>query len=392
MMIKVAIAIGLGIFVFVAICCVSWGVWKLRHRMSKGQISATPDEIPIEDRKDVVLSLPTIKTSDLKVDGGAKLQCPLCWLDFRDEDIMRQLPQCDHIFHRHCIDRLLDKKITCPICSSVLTDSVKISENLNGRKSYLQETAMETIYSKEPARTPSWVHVNRPVPLPRTALLNSSSSSERFEIDLNPSDSMGSRDGKSPLLKHLTSSHAEEWNDVDLEKCIDISFTFGTDIPVEKRQHSRHSSTNDKDMDSFSFGISSEDAFTFAGTGGLETSSNAAAVGSSQRRSRDKDYSSSSDFNPSTRHSRSTSRGSRSNSSGDSSFKQVANWDFGHPHLKEVSEHNASDHMPLTRPPDQCSYDVLPVVIGSGNHHLKPPQASEEHMKVGSHRNSYSHL
>lgn len=49
MMVKVAIAIGVGVFVLVAICCVSWGVRKLRHRMSKGQISATPDEILVSD-------------------------------------------------------------------------------------------------------------------------------------------------------------------------------------------------------------------------------------------------------------------------------------------------------------------------------------------------------
>jgi hypothetical protein len=60
MMVKVALAIGLGIFVLVAICCVSWGVWKLRHRMSKGQISATPDDIPVSGFLSVFRSLPSI--------------------------------------------------------------------------------------------------------------------------------------------------------------------------------------------------------------------------------------------------------------------------------------------------------------------------------------------
>ena len=313
-------------------------------------------------------------------------RCPLCWLDFRDEDIMRQLTQCDHVFHRHCIDPLLDKKVTCPVCSSVLTGRLKASEKLNGRN--LQQT-LETIYSKEPSRTPSWVLVNRPVPLPRTTLVNSSSSSERFEIELNPSDSLGSRDGESPLLKHLTDSHAEDWNDVDLEKCIDISFTFGTEIPVEKRQQSSHSSNNDRLVDSFSFGISSTDAFTF---GGLDTSSEA-AFRSSLRRSRGKDSSnSSSDFNPSSKHSRSASRSSRStNSSSDSSFKQISNWEFGNPQMQDVSEHSAVDHLPLTEAPDQSSFDVLSIITGSENHTLRP-QASKEPSGVGSNRNSYSHL
>lgn len=274
---------------------------------------------------------------------------------------MRQLPQCEHTFHRRCIDPLLDTKLTCPVCSSVVTDAVK------GAVKESQETM--------PSRTPSWVLVNRPVPLPRTVLQNSSSSSERFEIELNAADSIGSREGESPLLKHVTGSHAEAWNDVDLEKCIDISFTFGTDIPVEKRQQSSHA------PDSFSFGISGAD-FTFAGT---ETAVDAAAFRSSLRRSRGRESSSStssSDF----KHSRSTSRSSRStNSSSDSSFKHMANWDFGHPHLHEVSEHSVTDHLPLTRPPDQTPFDVLPVINGSENHSLRPS-------KVGSNRNTYSHL
>lgn len=296
---------------------------------------------------------------------------------------MRQLPQCDHVFHRHCIDPVLGKRSTCPVCSRrVLIDGLKTPNGSSN--SHLQQIPLRTIYtnSLSSPKEPSWILVNQPVPLPRTAVVTSSSSSERFEIELNPSDSPGK--GESPLLKHRPGSHAQDWNDDDLEKCIDISFTFSGDIPVEQRQQIYgFNSSNEKGVDSFSFGISNPDAFSFPGL----KSSDAAF----RSKSRGKDSSSSSDFVPSTRHSRSTSRSSRtSNSSSDSSLKQMASWDYGHPQLREAS---GEDHMALTRAPDQCSFEVLPVITGSGNRTLRPaPLAPKEPLRVGSICNSYSQL
>lgn len=327
-------------------------------------------------------------------------RCRICLLEFRNEDVVRQLPHCDHVFHRHCIDPVLGKRRTCPVCSArVVIDGLKASENLSGSNAYRQQIPLRTIYSDGPSsptspREPSWILVNQPVPLPRSALVTSSSSSERFEIELNPSDSIGN--GDSPLLKHRPGSHVQGWNDDDdLEKCIDISFNFSGDIPVEKRQQiCGFASTNEKGVDSFSFGTARPDAFTFPGLGGHGLESSDAAFRSPSRRSGGQDSSSSSDFIPSTRHSRSTSRSSRTtNSSSDSSFKQqMASWDYGHSQPQEASEYNAAEHLPLTRSPDQCFFDMLPVITSSGNHILRPPLAPREPLRVGSYRNSYSQL
>lgn len=313
---------------------------------------------------------------------------------------MRQLPHCDHVFHRHCIEPVLEQQIICPVCGTVLTDSPKAAEELNGNRSSPPHRHCQIprrgLYPKsaptspKSASTPSWVLVNRPVPLPRNALENSSSSSDRFEIELNNpySDSLG-LSGESPLLKYLNGSHdVEDWNDVDIDleqKCIDISFTFGTDIPVEKRQ-TNYSSTNEKEVDSFSFstGTSSNGMLQ-----GMDCSSDAASppvsnFRSQLRRSRGGESTSfSSDSNPaSTRFSRSTSRSSRlTNSSSDSSFQKFASWEYAHPHLEDVAE-----HLPLTKPPEQCSFDVLPVITGSGSYALR------DSTRVGANRNTYSHL
>lgn len=252
----------------------------------------------------------------IEYDTGWKYRCRICLLGFRDDDVVRQLPQCSHMFHKHCIDPVLNKRRTCPLCSRRVT--TESSEN----------------------QEPSWILVNQPVPLPRTAL--SDSSSERFEIDLNRANSKG----ESPLLKprNKKKNNSDDRNDdadQDLEKCIDISFTFSGDIPVEKRQQILNSCSEKGSDSSFSF--------TFPG---LESST--------------------------TRHSRSSSRSSSraTNSSSSESFAQA-------PEFYNNGDH---DQFPLTKPPVQCSFEVLPVITSSGSFSLRPP------LKVGSHRNSYSQL
>ena len=310
---------------------------------------------------------------------------------------MRQLPHCDHVFHRHCVDPVLEKQIICPVCGTVLTDNPNPAEEVSPRRQL--QSPLRRSYSKsapsspKSGTSPSWVLVNRPVPLPRNGLENSSSSSDRFEIELNPnSDSLVSS-GKSPLLKHLNGSHeVDNWNNVDIDleqKFIDISFTFGTDIPVEKRQPgTSHSSTNEKGVDSFSFstGVSAN-----YGTLQEMSSSDAATpplsnFRSQLRRSRGRESTSfSSDSDPSsTRFSRSTSRSSRcTNSSSDSSVQKFAIWENSHPHLDDVAE-----HLPLTKPPEQCSFDVLPVITGSGSFDFRDSRESP----VGTNRNAYAQL
>ena len=43
--------------------------------------------------------------------------CITCLCDFEEGDELRWIPQCSHIFHKHCIDGWLENHSTCcPIC------------------------------------------------------------------------------------------------------------------------------------------------------------------------------------------------------------------------------------------------------------------------------------
>ncbi|XP_043714836.1 RING-H2 finger protein ATL32-like [Telopea speciosissima] len=56
---------------------------------------------------------------DHKLGNGA-LECAVCLNEFVDEDTIRLLPQCDHVFHPDCIDAWLSKRTTCPVCRANL--------------------------------------------------------------------------------------------------------------------------------------------------------------------------------------------------------------------------------------------------------------------------------
>ncbi|KAI4302255.1 hypothetical protein MLD38_038029 [Melastoma candidum] len=42
--------------------------------------------------------------------------CSICLADYRKDDELRSLPDCNHRFHKKCIDRWLGLHPTCPIC------------------------------------------------------------------------------------------------------------------------------------------------------------------------------------------------------------------------------------------------------------------------------------
>ncbi|XP_054819917.1 NEP1-interacting protein 2-like isoform X2 [Prosopis cineraria] len=53
--------------------------------------------------------------------------CSICFQEFEDEDVVRKLPKCDHIFHFHCVDKWLIQQGSCPMCRTfVLEDHFDI--------------------------------------------------------------------------------------------------------------------------------------------------------------------------------------------------------------------------------------------------------------------------
>ncbi|KAF3775721.1 Equilibrative nucleotide transporter 3 [Nymphaea thermarum] len=101
----------------------------------------------------VIESFPTFTYSTvnvLKIEKGS-LECAVCLSEFRNDDKLRLLPQCNHAFHSECIDKWLSSRVTCPVCRANLREDsgaavaeavlVDILREANDTRSYWQEDA-----------------------------------------------------------------------------------------------------------------------------------------------------------------------------------------------------------------------------------------------------------
>ncbi|KAF5187517.1 Ring-h2 finger protein atl29 [Thalictrum thalictroides] len=66
----------------------------------------------------ILLSFPTFEYSKVKDLREEKygLECAVCISEFTDDDSLRSIPVCNHVFHPECIDLWLGSHTTCPVC------------------------------------------------------------------------------------------------------------------------------------------------------------------------------------------------------------------------------------------------------------------------------------
>ncbi|KAK8641382.1 hypothetical protein V6N13_010790 [Hibiscus sabdariffa] len=50
--------------------------------------------------------------------GNAKYQvdCPICLSEFEENQCLKTIPHCQHVFHVECIDTWLSSQVSCPVC------------------------------------------------------------------------------------------------------------------------------------------------------------------------------------------------------------------------------------------------------------------------------------
>lgn len=70
----------------------------------------------------VLESFPTMAYADVKAHKAVKgaLECAVCLSEFDDDETLRLLPKCSHVFHLDCIDTWLASHVTCPVCRANL--------------------------------------------------------------------------------------------------------------------------------------------------------------------------------------------------------------------------------------------------------------------------------
>ncbi|KAE8712170.1 putative excision repair cross-complementing 1 ercc1 [Hibiscus syriacus] len=70
----------------------------------------------------VIETFPTMVYSEVRVHkiGNGALECAVCLNEFEDDETLRLIPKCDHVFHPECIDAWLASHTTCPVCRANL--------------------------------------------------------------------------------------------------------------------------------------------------------------------------------------------------------------------------------------------------------------------------------
>lgn len=123
-------------YIFVNKCCSNWRLFSLLRFLPTMQnqqddqdsfIALSPtmwnrglDESII--REIPICQFKGLENTDQELRNNV-FNCVVCLNDFRDEDMLRVLPNCSHGFHLDCIDIWLQKNANCPLCRTSISGS-----------------------------------------------------------------------------------------------------------------------------------------------------------------------------------------------------------------------------------------------------------------------------
>ncbi|XP_021893606.1 RING-H2 finger protein ATL29-like [Carica papaya] len=92
--------------------------WNIRRSLSGSLVRTASSPInPGLDPK-AIQAFPSFPYSSVKEYRREKygLECAICLCEFTDDDMLRLLTTCYHVFHQECIDLWLESHRTCPVC------------------------------------------------------------------------------------------------------------------------------------------------------------------------------------------------------------------------------------------------------------------------------------
>ncbi|KAK7317763.1 hypothetical protein RJT34_02257 [Clitoria ternatea] len=124
----IAFTLGVLVVCFVAFSIVYLGkycfssiihTWPFQRTASGSLVHLTPNRDSPKGLDPSLLQVfPTFLYSSVKNLRKEEyaLECAICLLEFEDDDMLRLLTLCCHVFHQDCIDLWLSSHKTCPVC------------------------------------------------------------------------------------------------------------------------------------------------------------------------------------------------------------------------------------------------------------------------------------
>ncbi|KAH7554188.1 hypothetical protein ACOSP7_028766 [Xanthoceras sorbifolium] len=99
------------------------------HPGAQQRNNNTRDPLDDHDHQSIVIdvgldeatikSYPKLLYSEAKLkrkDSSTAMCCSICLADYKSSDMLRVLPDCNHLFHIKCVDPWLRLHPTCPVC------------------------------------------------------------------------------------------------------------------------------------------------------------------------------------------------------------------------------------------------------------------------------------
>ncbi|KAK4489378.1 hypothetical protein RD792_005187 [Penstemon davidsonii] len=96
--------------------------------------------------RSILETFPIFSYSEVKEHkiGKGVLECAVCLSEFEDDETLRLIPKCDHVFHPECIDAWLESHVTCPVCRANLIpqpgdEPVRVPDLVNSNEEEINE-------------------------------------------------------------------------------------------------------------------------------------------------------------------------------------------------------------------------------------------------------------
>ncbi|XP_049387762.1 RING-H2 finger protein ATL16-like [Solanum stenotomum] len=125
-------------YIFVIKCCLNWHRIDLLRRFSISRNRRVEDPLMIyspavENRgldESVIRSIPVFKYKKREENSRIHSECAVCLNEFQENEKLRVIPNCAHIFHIDCIDVWLQNNANCPLCRNSISSCTTINTKL----------------------------------------------------------------------------------------------------------------------------------------------------------------------------------------------------------------------------------------------------------------------